>query len=337
MVCDSLRVSGDFSTQADEARRIAEDVLWPDAAEVDAADQVPESHFSALDAAGLTGLVGLPDLPPGSAVIITQALATGCLATAFMWLQHQGALLGVARSATPIRTRWIGPLSSGAVRAGLATTGLQAPAPLTAERHGAGWVLTGRAPWVTGWGSVAVLRIAALDGEVVRDFLIDALPAATLAARPMDLIAAQASRTAELTLDRHVVPADRELSETSLEDWRMSSERRVNGTGALALGVARRAAGLARSDALLAEIDAAAGILISASEDDLPAVRAECAHLAIRAADSLALAAGSRSVLRGNDVERLGREARFCLVAGASPRTRRALLATFSGGGVDPH
>jgi alkylation response protein AidB-like acyl-CoA dehydrogenase len=317
-------VTSDFAAQA---RRIADDVLWPDAVEVDAADRVPEHHFAALDAAGLTGLVGLPDLPRGAAIMVTQALATGCLATAFMWLQHQGAILGVARGGTAVQARWIGPLSSGAVRAGLATTGLHPPAPMTAKRHGAGWVLTGQAPWVTGWGSVAVLRIAALDGEVVRDFLIDALPEATLVARPVDLVAARASRTAELTLDRHFVAADRELSERPLEQWLMSSETRLNGTGALALGVARRAAGLARSEVLLAEIDSAADVLMSASEDDLSAVRAECSHLALRAADYLALTAGSRSVLRGNDIERLGREARFCLVAGVTPRTRRALLA----------
>jgi hypothetical protein len=290
---------------------------------------VPERHFAALDAASLTGLVSVADLPRGEAIAVTRALASGCLATAFMWLQHQGALRGVMRGRPSVSRRWIGPLSTGEIRAGLATTALRPPAPLFAKRDGLDWRLTGEVPWVTGWGAVTVLRIAALDGDVVRDFLMDADPSGSLLAHPVDLIAAQASRTARLILDNHPVSADRELSETSLNEWAMASETRLNGNGALALGIAQRAAGLAQSDALMAEVDSATEALISASEAELPQARGTCSYLAVRAVDILALSSGSRSVVHGGDAERLGREARFCLIAGTTPRTRSAILARF--------
>ena len=78
-----------------EARRIADEVLFPAAMATDAADQVPVSHFDALAAAGLYGILGPAaagglglDLPAACAVV--EELAGGCLATTFVWIQHFG-------------------------------------------------------------------------------------------------------------------------------------------------------------------------------------------------------------------------------------------------------
>ena len=50
-----------------------------------------------------------------------EILASGCLATTFVWLQHRGGLREAATSTRPgIRERWHRPLATGQRRAGIA-------------------------------------------------------------------------------------------------------------------------------------------------------------------------------------------------------------------------
>ena len=306
------------------ARRLAEEVLLPDAAAVDAAVTLPGAHLAALDAAGLTGLAAAdPDL--GTRLAVTAALASGCLATAFVWLQHQGALAAVEGS--PLAGRFAAPLAAGAVRAGVAITALRGPAPLTAERTADGWRLTGQVPWVTGWNRIDVLRVAALDGEDVVSLLADAGPAPTLEAEPLALTAARASGTATLRFDGHDVPGDRLLSVVPHADWLAADPSGLAGNGALALGVAARAAAVADSAPLAGEASALLEALATAEADALPELRAAASALAVRAAATAAVTEGARSVLAGSAGERLTREAQFLLVFGSRPAIRQALLS----------
>src|SRR5579859_8056254 len=80
------------------ARRLADDVLFPDAMHVDRLDVLPTAHLDALAAAGLFGApapvevggLGL-DLRELSAVV--EEVAGGCLTTAFVWIQHLRLLM----------------------------------------------------------------------------------------------------------------------------------------------------------------------------------------------------------------------------------------------------
>ncbi|MDQ1513358.1 MAG: hypothetical protein QOC59_1200 [Microbacteriaceae bacterium] len=317
-------------TAGERAERLADRALFPDAADVDAADRVPERHLRLLDEAGLTGLAATgPDL--ATRIRVTSALAGGSLATAFVWLQHQGALAAVARSDVPgVAERFAAPLTAGTLRAGVAITGLRPPTPLTLVPDGRGLALTGRVPWVTGWGIADVLLVAALDREgAVRTALIDFVPAPTLRVEPLDLVAARAGRTVTLVLDRHPVPADRMIATLPLAEWEAADAAGLAGNGALSLGVAGRSARLAASDALLADVAGARLRLAAASPAELPAVRAACSALALRAAAALTVRAGSRSVLADAAAARLMREAQFLLAFGSRPAIREALLARF--------
>ncbi len=73
------------------AQDLADRLLFPTALETDAAALVPRSHLDALAEAGLFALSGPPeyggvDTPTLCSVI--EALAGGCLATTFVWIQH---------------------------------------------------------------------------------------------------------------------------------------------------------------------------------------------------------------------------------------------------------
>src|SRR6266508_206671 len=140
----------------DTARRIAEEVLFPAATAVDAADRVPADHLDLLAANGFYGLaapadaggLGLADRATASRVI--EILASGCLTTTFVWLQHHSAVAAVADS--PLRKEWLPPLARGDRRAGVVLAGLRpGPPSVRAEPVDGGYLIDGQAPWVTGW------------------------------------------------------------------------------------------------------------------------------------------------------------------------------------------
>jgi hypothetical protein len=308
------------------ARRIAEEVLLPDAAAVDEASRVPQSHLDALDAAGVTGLASEhPSLE--ERIDVASALAGGCLATAFVWLQHQGALGAVARAAGPV-ARFAPDLASGRTRAGVVITAVRGPAPLRLRTVPEGWVLSGSALWVTGWGIAEQLRIAGVaDDGSITTVLVDVGPG--MRADPAPLVAANASATVTLTFDDVSVPADRLLDAVSSEEWATADAAGLGGNGALALGVAGRAAAFAESASLAAEVTEARAGLLGAGVDELPAARGACSALAVRAAAALAVHDGGRSVIRGSRADRLLREAHFLLGFGSRPGIRADLLARF--------
>jgi len=310
----------------ESARRIAEAVLLPDAEAVDAASTVPTAHLVALDEAGLTGLAAArPSLE--ERVDVAAALAGGCLATAFVWAQHQGALAGALNAAGPA-SRFAPDLASGRTRAGVVITAVRGPAPLRLRAAEEGWTLSGSALWVTGWGIAQQLRVAAVaDDGAIATVLVDVGPG--MRADPAPLVAANASSTVTLTFDDVAVPADRFLEAVSWETWAAADAAGLAGNGALALGVAGRAAAFAESSALVDEVAAARARLIGAGVDELPAARGACSELAVRAAAALAVHDGGRSVIRGSRADRLLREAHFLLGFGARPAIRADLLTRF--------
>ena len=312
------------------ARRLAEEILLPDAEAVDAADRIPEAHLRSLDETGLTGLAAT-DASLAERVDVTAALSGGCLATAFVWLQHQGALGAVVRASGPV-ARFAPDLAAGRLRAGVVITAVRGPEPLrlrpAGDETGDGWTIRGSATWATGWGIGEVLRVAAVadDGSIV-SVLADV--GAGMRADPAPLVAANASATVTLTFDDVLVPADRLIDRVSAETWAANDAAGLALNGALALGVAHRAAVDAGSDLLLADVATARAELLHAGTSALPAARAACSALAVRAAAALAVHDGGRGIIRGSRADRLLREAHFLLAFGSRPGIRADLLHRF--------
>jgi alkylation response protein AidB-like acyl-CoA dehydrogenase len=313
------------------ARALVADLLAPAAAEVDAGGVLPRGHLDALAAAGLYGLVGPADAGgldgDGAALAaVAEELAAGDLATAFVWLQHHGVVGRLAASGA--QPELLADLCAGRVRAGIALQAALRPGPpaMRARSDGDALVLDGAVPWVTGWGLVDVVMVAARDGADVLFVLVDAVEGPTLAATPQRMVAVQASSTVELRLSGHRVPAGRLLSRVPHADLLAGDGAGLRVNGSLALGLVRRCAALLGPSPLDAELDAVRARLDAAGPAELPAARAEAAALAHRAAGALVVATGSASVRAGSVAERTAREAVFLLVFGSRPAIRARLL-----------
>lgn len=337
-------------------RRISDDLLAPAAADVDVHGRFPADHLDRLAASGLYGLAG----PVSSGGLgadretsnrVVEELARGCLSTTFVWLQHLGVLRALAAAAAA-GGQHLGPLltslCSGRVRAGVAVGGVRpGSAPLRARPSGTGWVLDGSVPWVTGWGLIDVLHVAALDeaGDVVW-FLVDvprtgsAVSGATtsMSAQLLPLTAVQASRTVTLQLRAHPVRAEALTSRTTYAEWQAADLTGLRGNGSLALGLAARCAhqhreGVPRPLAERIDLTRAALDKADAVADPtlLAQARAGAALLAWTAAASLVVDAGSRSVLTGCAPDRATREAAFLLVFATRPAIRESLAAGLLG------
>ncbi|HWG75047.1 MAG TPA: acyl-CoA dehydrogenase family protein [Acidimicrobiales bacterium] len=322
------------------ARRLADQVLFPAALAVDASDYVPAAHLDDLAGAGMYGLFGPAEAGGlaagwGEGNAAVEALAGGCLTTAFVWAQHHHAVRAVA--ATPsaaLRQEWLAPLCRGERRAGVAFAGLRRPGPpvLVATELAGRWRLDGYAPWVTGWGRVDVVHVGARAGDDVVWLLVDATPSATLAVERLDLAAVNASATVTVTFHGHEVSGDRLTGSEPYVEWSRRDALGLRVNGSHPLGVADRcrrlldAAGVA-SGSLADDVDAARDSLDAAGHDTMATARARASLLAVRAASALVAAGGGRSVTLDHHAQRLAREAMFLLVFGQTPAIKAAQLA----------
>lgn len=318
------------------ARRISDAVLFPGALAVDEAEIVPVDRLNTLADAGFYGLaapedaggMGLPGI--SAAFDIIEILAGGCLTTTFVWIQHHGAVRALVEAApSPLSTTFLEPLCRGAVRAGVAFSGLRRPGPpiLSATAASGTWRFNGAAPWVTGWGRIDVIRAAARreNGDIVWA-LIDAAAGPTLSAEPLRLAAVNASATVTLTFRDHEVPAERVIAIQPFEEWQESDRGSLRLNGSLALGVATRCATLLGSDGLDEEVRACRAALDHGDHDAMPALRARASALALRAATTLVVAGGGRSITKDHQAQRLAREALFLLVFGQTAAIKAAQL-----------
>ena len=326
------------ATVVARAREIAEDILFPRAAETDASLLVPKANLDAIAAAGLYGVTAPPDaggldVDFDTYLDVVEVLAGACLATTFIWLQHPGVARAVSGASAALRERFLAPMCRGDVRAGIAFGGLLAHAPgIRATRDGDGWRYDGEAPLVTGWGRIDVLQIAGVDDRANIVYgLVDARPSDDMTgSAPLDLIALRSTATCAvrfsgLRVDDASVTAVQPLAEREAED-----HRTLRGHGALALGVASRCVALIGETPLRAQLDAARARLRAAEAHEVPEAKAAVAVLAHRAAAALVVKTGSRSLLRSEHADRLAREALFLLVFGARPQIRVALTELLS-------
>jgi alkylation response protein AidB-like acyl-CoA dehydrogenase len=323
----------------ERARQIAEDVLLPAALDTDASDILPVSHLDLLAREGLYGIAGPVDaggsnLDPTTTTAVVEALASGCLTTAFVWLQHRNPVRAVSASDTPgVRNEWLAALCRGERRAGIALAGNRPGPPILRASITARGdvVLDGEAPWVSGWGRIDVILVTAREGDRVVSALVDASESSTLLAERLDLVGANASGTVTLRFHDHVVPAERVVgSEPHTEVLaRDATGLRLNGS--LALGVVDRCCRLMGPSAFDEQLGSVRVALDEAPAEALPAARAAASELALRAAAALSVAHGSRSIRTDQHPQRLAREAQFLLVFGSRPRIRAELLRMLAG------
>lgn len=334
---------------------LAADVLAPAAMAVETSQQVPPGHLDRLAAEGFYGLAGPReagglDLPLPATCQVIETLAGACLSTTFVWLQQHSAVRAVARSANAgLRGSLLGPLCRGERRAGLALGGtLPGPPRLHAQAVPGGYLLDGSSPWVTGWGLTDTLLVAARDDQDTIVWALADVPAdgtrptetgstetgpdGTLSAEPLQLVAVMASRTVQLRLRQHFVPADRVASTIPLAGWQQQDRAALRVNGSLALGLAGRCAQLIGPGPLDDQLTACRAGLDAAGPDELPAARAAACELAMRAAAALVVTQGAGAILASQDAQRLAREALFLLVFGSRPTIKQALAGLLTAG-----
>ena len=327
------------------ARHLADDLLFPTALEVDSADLVPRSHLDALAASGFYGLWGPADagglgVDGAAGARAVEVFAGGCLTTTFVVMQHQGVVRQIAQASVAVRDEWLAPLCRGDRRSGVAIAGIRPGAdPLRARPSSYGWTLHGSVPWVTGWGLVDVVHVAALDddGDVIW-LLVDARRAPSLRVERQRLVACDASGTVTVSFEGHEVAGERCTLRTSYADWQRADVEGLRPNGSLPLGAAGRCAALLGSgglaDELADEIDLTRDQLDAAGPDEMPDARAAASELCWRAAAQLLVTTGGRSVLQDQHAQRLAREAMFLLVFGTRPPIKADLLRRLGRSGI---
>lgn len=326
------------------ATAIADEVLFPSAAEVDRTGRIPDSHFALLAAEGFYGLfapreAGGPGLEFTEALRVIETLAGGCLTTTFTWLQHHGIVMALLMTPNAaLRSRLLAPAVRGEVRGGGAFSGVvHTPPQVRATRRPGGWSVSGRVPFVSGWGIVDLLHVSAHDettGEVVSG-LVGARPGqGIVAVQPLTLVAGQGTNTVSLELRDLVLPDEQVTTRTDRAAFLANLTIGLRVDSALALGLTGRAV------RLLADADPAVADALRREQDDLrdrfdtalgepdrlPALRAACSELAQRACTALVVVGGGAALLAGHPAQRLAREALFTLVVASRPAVRSALL-----------
>ena len=309
------------------ARSLADEVLFPEANEVDGMPILPRARLDLLAEQGWYGLsapssgLRLEDAWP-----ILEVFAGGCLTTTFVWMQHLGIPPACAFGPEHLR-HWVEPLAKGERRGTVAFAGLLPRPGLRARHDGGAWLLDGQAPWVSGWGLTDLIHVSARTPEDDVIWLLVDAATAGLHATPLRLLAVNASSTVTLRFEGVRVDPTRQTSRFPWADWPARDAMGLRTNGSLALGVAARCCQLIGSSPLDDELERCRLALDQGSPETMPTDRAAAAGLAIRAATALVAHQGSRSVVVANHAERLLREAAVLLVVGSRPSIRRALLA----------
>lgn len=341
------------------ARKLADEVLFPAAAEVDQSALVPRSHLMALGEAGLHGLYGPAGVGLGadqvSARPVMEAVSGACGATSFVWQQHHGAVRRLGAGDGPAGERWLEPCCSGEVMAGIGFAYLRRPGPalVRATPVKDGWRLDGRAPWITGWGLIDILVIMArTEDDRVVTVVFDRLDRPELRAEgPQRLSVLGATGTVAVNFEGAVASEDDVVRVEEVPSWASRDAVGAAFPGPAPLGIAERAIRLlgdasgsvSAASALTGELeltragtDAAGRRLYAAaasSTDVAGAVARGVAErdrglaLARRATDALVAASGGGAMSLAHPAQRLSREATFYLVQAQSADLRAATLA----------
>ncbi len=336
------------------AARIADEVLFPAAQDVDRADRIPDRNLAALADAGLFGLVGPVlhgglDLDASAARRAMADVGSGCGATFFVWVQHHGVVgrLRASQNAALVE-KHLAAFCAGRSLAGTAFAHVRRSGPpaIRATRIDGGWRLDGNAPWATSWGLADWFSVAAEsdDGELVWALLPGRSPQG-VSATALALPVFRATATVALRFDGCLVPDERVLAVESGDAWRRADRRHASLGQPAVLGVADRAQRLladegddltmAAAEALAAELGSrwrADDELVRALAGGDDAItdasnhRAACLDLARRSTTALLAAVGGRGMDLSHPAQRLAREADFYVIQAQTADGRAATL-----------
>jgi hypothetical protein len=336
-------------------RELAEQVLAPRAAEVDAT-VVPRSSLDALGAAGVLGLADPAAGVPAAVVRrVNEILAGADLSTWFVQAQHHFPVRLLA--ATGARPDVLADLVTGRRLAGIAFSHLRRRPQrvLTARPDGDGWRFSGTAPWYTGWGINDLALVAALtDDDRAVWALVEPREGPQLAAGPVLRTAAlAAASTVVLTLDELPVRARDVVTVQPAGEWAASDALVTVNAPPAAFGLAESALALLADHGVRrgepAALEAARGLaarvgavrarayaLLDAVAPDQALeerldLRAQALRLAVEAATALVTAGAGGAMVATSPAQRKAREALFLLVQAQTAQIRAATLRTFSG------
>ncbi|MFF2557270.1 hypothetical protein ACFVUS_40155 [Nocardia sp. NPDC058058] len=319
------------------AETLVHEVLDASAAEVDRTGTIPATHFDALAERGFYGFPLSEGMSPEILIDTAATIISGCLATGFVWAQHLGALRAVAFSLdAALRDRFLPRMLAGTYRCGVSWAAARPNPTLFAEPVRDGFLLTGTAPFVTGWDYIdavaTAVRVHASGTESVATLLIPIHDTGNLTPTRLPLTAADASSTVTLHFAESFVPDSTLISikpvdETApnpLSDW-------IN--GALSLGILTRINRYLATQPIDATPYAAQLSTLRtkyATALGNPALthtlRAEISQAALTAAAAAVVTTGSRSTLTHTPAEQLMREATFALVCTTRTPIKSTLL-----------
>ena len=336
------------------AQRIADDVLFPVAQDVDRSERIPQRHLAALAQAGLFGLLGPAshgglDLDAHAVRRTMAAIGSGCGATFFVWVQHHGVARALRSSSNEALVEaHLADLCAGRTLAGTAFAHARRvgkPA-ITATRVAGGWQLDGHAPWATSWGLADWFSVAAetADGQLVWSMLPGG-PVDGVSTAALDLPVFAATATVAVRFARCVVPDERVIGVEPADAWRRLDRRHAALGQPAVLGVAERArrlladqpddAAACAAEALGRElrdrwrVDDLVGASTAGDDDAVAAAsdhRAACLDLARRSTTALLAAVGGRGMERSHPAQRLAREADFYVIQAQTSDGRAATL-----------
>lgn len=337
------------------SKRLAGDVLWPASGDVDVGKCVPAGHFAALAEAGLFGMAVSADdgglgLAASDVRAVMRVLGGACGATAFAFAQHFGTTGAVASTTNQaLRDRWLPSLISDTL-AGIAYAHVRRPGPpvLAATETADGWVLNGKAPWVTSWGSAGVFGVAAATGEgqIVWALVPGSGQSASMRpTRSFDLMVFGATQTVALEFNDHLIEPDLLLSVVDVERWAARDRVLAVRPNPLCVGVGDRALALiaeanpdlaaelepewdavaqrAETQCRLVDEDSATVELVAAS-------RSEVLLATQRLTTALLATVGGAAMERTHPAQRLAREAQFYVVQAQNSDGRAAILKSLT-------
>lgn len=234
------------------AGRVADDVLWPAALDIDRATTIPDGHYDAVAELGLFSMLapvhlGGQGLDREQVRGVLRVLGGGCGATAFAFAQHGGVVAALAETDNaPLRDAWLARLCKrtlgGTAFAHVRRAGAAA---LTARRVGDGWRVDGFAPWATSWGTAEAFTVAATtaDDEIVWFLLTvdNGVPSSIEASTAMELVTFEATETVSLRFVDHPVAEADVLSVGQAARWRVGDRRGAVRPNPLCVGIGDRA------------------------------------------------------------------------------------------------
>jgi len=305
----------------ERAQSVADQVLFPAAQDVDRGLSRPDAGLRALADADLFGIAG----PAGSGVEldasearrVIAAVASGCGATFFVWVQHHGVMRTLRTSSnSQLAEQVLGPMCAGDVIAGVAFAHLRRPGPPAIRARptdDGGWQLDGHAPWATSWGIANWFCVAAAsDRDEIVWVKVPGSTSLGFAATPLALPVFAHTGTVAFTFDDYRVAPTDVISVADLASWRQADRRQAAIGQPAVLGVAARAIALLgeRSDT-------------------------ESTSAARRLGDELTLRwqRDDQLVVARESVEMMSEHRAACL--NLARRSTTALLASVGGAGMD--